>query len=104
MGGVPYNQYIIDDAQGNTLDLSGDGKSDFVIISLNNSGFATIALYQYEDGSFKEVDRVQTDYTVKEVYNALGGEIAKGQMGIVLDAELMIGVPSRKLCMLKITS
>ncbi|WFR60704.1 hypothetical protein P9222_19285 [Paenibacillus amylolyticus] len=88
LGGVPYNQYIIDDAQGNTLDLSGDGKSDFVIISLNNSGFATIALYQYEDGSFKEVDRVQTDYTVKEVYSALGGEIAEGQTGIVLDAEL----------------
>ncbi|MGF9696977.1 MULTISPECIES: hypothetical protein [Paenibacillus] len=88
LGGVPYNQYIIDDLQGNTLDLNGDGKNDFAIVALNNSGFASIALYQYDEGSFKEVDRLQTDYTVKEIYNALGGEIAKDKMGIVLDAEL----------------
>ncbi|WP_127536732.1 hypothetical protein [Paenibacillus illinoisensis] len=88
LGGVPYNQYIIDDLQGNTLDMNGDGKSDFAIVALNNSGFASVALYQYDEGSFKEVDRLQTDYTVKEIYNALGGEIAKDKMGIVLDAEL----------------
>ncbi|MCG7381142.1 hypothetical protein [Paenibacillus sp. ACRRY] len=88
LGGVPYNQFIIDDLQGNTLDLNGDGKSDFAIVALNNSGFASVALYQYDEGSFKEVDRLQTDYTVKEIYNALGGEIAKDKMGIVLDAEL----------------
>ena len=88
MGGVPYNQYIIDDLQGNTLDMNGDGKSDFAIVALNNSGFASVALYQYDEGSFKEVDRLQTDYTVKEIYNALGGEIAKDKMGIVLDTEL----------------
>ncbi|WP_181393308.1 hypothetical protein [Paenibacillus taichungensis] len=88
LGGVPYNQYIIDDVQGNTLDLNGDKKNDFAIVSLNNSGFASIALYQYDDGSFKEVDRMQTDYTVKEIYNALGGQIAKDKVGIVLDSEL----------------
>lgn len=88
LGGVPYNQYIIDDLQGNTLDMNGDGKSDFAIVALNNSGFASVALYQYDEGSFKEVDRLQTDYTVKEIYNALGGEIAKDKMGIVLDTEL----------------
>ncbi|WP_347380307.1 hypothetical protein [Paenibacillus pabuli] len=88
LGGVPYNQFIIDDLQGNTLDLNGDGNSDFAIVAINNTGFASVALYQYEEGSFKEVDRLQTDYTVKEIYNALGGEIAKGKMGIVLDAEL----------------
>ncbi|WP_402877018.1 hypothetical protein [Paenibacillus illinoisensis] len=88
LGGVPYNQFIIDDLQGNTLDLNGDGQSDFAIVALNNSGFASVALYQYDEGSFKEVDRLQTDYTVKEIYNALGGEIAKDKMGIVLDAEL----------------
>ncbi len=88
LGGVPYNQFIIDDLQGNTLDLNGDGKSDFAIVALNNSGFASVALYQYDEGSFKEVDRLQTDYTVKEIYNALGGEIAKDKMGIVLDTEL----------------
>lgn len=88
LGGVPYNQYIIDDVQGNTLDLNGDKKNDFAIVSLNNSGFASIALYQYDEGSFKEVDRMQTDYTVKEIYNALGGQIAKDKVGIVLDSEL----------------
>ncbi|MBU5352126.1 hypothetical protein ACN9MH_16900 [Paenibacillus silvae] len=88
LGGVPYNQVIIDDMQGDALDLSGDGKSDFVVVSLNASGFATIALYQYQDDSFKEIDKVVTDYTVKEVYNALGGEITDGKMGIVLDADL----------------
>ena len=66
LGGVPYNQVIIDDMQGNGLDLSGDGKSDFVVVSLNASGFASIALYQYQDDSFKEMDRVVTDYTVKK--------------------------------------
>lgn len=88
LGGVPYNQYIIDNVQGNTLDLNGDKKNDFAIVSLNNSGFASIALYQYDEGSFKEVDRMQTDYTVKEIYNALGGQIAKDKVGIVLDSEL----------------
>ncbi|WP_440109297.1 hypothetical protein [Paenibacillus sp. QZ-Y1] len=88
LGGVPYNQYIIDDVQGNTLDLNGDRKNDFAIVSLNNSGFVSIALYQYDEGSFKEVDRMQTDYTVKEIYNAVGGQIAKNKIGIVLDAEL----------------
>ncbi|WP_181586654.1 hypothetical protein [Paenibacillus taichungensis] len=88
MGGVPYNELIIDDLQGNPLDLNGDKKNDFAIVSLNTSGFASIALYQYDDGSFKEVDRIQTDYTVKEFYNALGGQIAKDKVGFVLDAEL----------------
>ncbi|KAA2301471.1 hypothetical protein FY526_24855, partial [Clostridioides difficile] len=45
MGGVPYNQFIIDDIQGNALDLNGDNESDFVVVTLNTSGFATIALY-----------------------------------------------------------
>ncbi|MEK4368120.1 hypothetical protein [Paenibacillus sp. FSL R5-0473] len=88
MGGVPYNQFIIDDIQGNALDLNGDNESDFVIVTLNTSGFATTALYQFDEGSFKEVDRMQTDYTVKEIYSALGGQIAENKMGIVLDAEL----------------
>lgn len=88
MGGVPYNELIIDDLQGNPLDLNGDKKNDFAIVSLNTSGFASIALYQYDDGSFKEVDRIQTDYTVKEFYNALGGQIAKDKVGFLLDAEL----------------
>lgn len=88
MGGVPYNQLVIDDGQGNPLDLNGDGENDFVIVSLNTSGFVSIALYQYNEGSFKELDRIQSDYTVKDIYTALGGQVAENRTGIALDAEL----------------
>lgn len=77
---VPYNRFVIHD-------LNGDGVDDITVVSLKRNEYATISVYQYDDG-FKEIDKLDLDTNVSNYYNIVAGKVAEGKEGIVLDASI----------------
>ncbi|MFC3749758.1 hypothetical protein [Paenibacillus sp. GCM10012306] len=77
---VPYTKYIIDD-------LNRDGIQDITVVSFKRNEYATITTYQYADGGFKILDKLDNiDPYFNNYYNIVAGKVAENKEGIVLDA------------------
>ncbi|AWV34074.1 hypothetical protein CD191_16450 [Paenibacillus odorifer] len=78
---LPYTKYMIDD-------LNKDGIEDITVVYFKRNEFATISIYQYNDG-FKVLDKIEDiDPYFFNYYNIVAGKIAKDKEGIVLDASV----------------
>jgi hypothetical protein len=77
---LPYTKYIIDD-------LNGDGIDDITVVSFKRNEYATITTYQYADGGFKVLDKLDDlEPYFNSYYNIVAGKVAEDKEGIVLDA------------------
>jgi hypothetical protein len=75
---LPYTKYLIDD-------LNGDGIEDITVVNFKRNEFATISIYQYNDG-FKLLDKLEDmDPYFSNYFNIVAGKIAENKEGIVLD-------------------
>lgn len=78
---LPYTKYMLDD-------LNKDGIEDITVVYFKRNEFATISIYQYNDG-FKVLDKIEDiDPYFFNYYNIVAGKIAKDKEGIVLDASV----------------
>jgi hypothetical protein len=76
---LPYTEYMIDD-------LNGDGIKDITVVYFKRNEFATISIYQNNDG-FKVLDKIEDiDPYFNNYFNIVVGNISKDKKGIVLDA------------------
>jgi hypothetical protein len=75
----PYTKYMIED-------INGDGIEDITVVYFKRNEFATISVYQYNDG-FKVLDKLENiDPYFNNYYNIVAGKISEDKEGIVLDA------------------
>lgn len=83
---VPYTNYVISD-------MNQDHINDLTIVNLKPRESNFITTYQYKDGSFVELDKLEMKPFIYEYYNVAAGTVYQDQAGnkiegIVLDASL----------------
>lgn len=79
---LSYTKFIVDD-------LNGDGIQDITVVSFKRNDYANITTYQYSDGGFKALDKLDDiDPYFNNYYNIVAGKVAENKEGIVLDAAL----------------
>jgi hypothetical protein len=83
---LPYTNYVISD-------MNQDHINDLTIVNLKRSESNFITTYQYKDGSFVELDKLEMKPFISDYYNVVAGKVYMDQNGnsiegIVLDASL----------------
>ncbi|MED5018078.1 hypothetical protein P9847_12270 [Paenibacillus chibensis] len=82
----PYTNYVISD-------MNKDHINDLTIVNLKRGESNYITTFQYEDGSFMELDRLEMKPYIYDYYNIVAGKVyvdkeGNSIEGIVLDAML----------------
>ncbi|MEC0371467.1 hypothetical protein [Paenibacillus chibensis] len=82
----PYTNYVISD-------MNKDHINDLTIVNLKRGESNYITTFQYEDGSFMELDRLEMKPYIYDYYNVVAGKVyvdkeGNSIEGIVLDAML----------------
>ncbi len=76
---LPYTKYLIND-------MNDDNIEDITVVYFKRNEFATISVYQYDDG-FKVLDKLDDiDPYFNSYYNIVAGKVTEDKEGIVLDA------------------
>lgn len=76
---LPYTKFLIND-------MNDDNIEDITVVYFKRNEFATISVYQYDDG-FKVLDKLDDiDPYFNSYYNIVAGKVTEDKKGIVLDA------------------